>query len=110
MIHGDVVSDKETAETMKRYWNEQHLHLCPHTAVGVLAAERYRDAELQGDGSIIALATAHPGKFSEVVFEATGVKPEIPARLAEFMKRKKQATAIGNKLVDLAAFLESTLR
>ena len=59
MIHGDVVSDKETAETMKRYWNEQHLHLCPHTAVGVLAAERYRDAELQGDGSIIALATEH---------------------------------------------------
>lgn len=117
MIHAEVVTDAETIETMKRYYLNTGLFLCPHTAVGVLAAERFRALELNGtsaeankSGAIVTLSTAHPGKFSEVVREATGVNPDIPTRLAEYMNRKKQATLISNSLQDLSAYLHANLR
>jgi threonine synthase len=134
MIHPAVVSDADTRAVMKRYHEGDGRFLCPHTAVGVKAAEVFRDCELETvgcatdalgrkvdksgrllagdatrDGAIITLSTAHPGKFSEVVKEATGVEPEIPPRLAEYMKRQKKATLIGNTLAELAAFMRGNL-
>jgi len=106
---GDKVSDSDTLQVMRRYQREQGLFLCPHSAVGVLAAERFRDANLRGSGSVISLATAHPGKFSEVVRQACGVDPDIPERLAEFMRRTKRATLIGNTLKELSHYLETAL-
>ena len=37
------------------------------------------------------LETAHPAKFKEKVDSILGTDIEIPARLAEFMKGKKQS-------------------
>ena len=125
MIHPMVVSEEDTLATMKRYHGMAGRFLCPHTAVGVKAAEIFRDCELETirgkggmdcsvdgsrDGALIALSTAHPGKFSEVVREATGVDPEIPSRLAEYMKRTKQATLIGNTMSELAAYMNANLK
>ena len=118
MIHSEVVDESETLATMKRYYQNSGLFLCPHTAVGVVAAERFRELELNGgvgsgtskSGSIITLSTAHPGKFSEVVRKATGFDPEIPTRLAEYMRRTKRATLVGNSLAELAGYLRQHLK
>ena len=71
VIHGERVTDEETRATMRRVYERHGLLLDPHTAVGVLAAERFRAAS-GFDGELLVLATAHPGKFSEIVREATG--------------------------------------
>lgn len=110
IIHGEVVNDADIMATMKRYDRDHGVVLCPHTAVGVLASERFRDRELEGAGVIMNLATAHPGKFSEVVREACGHDPEVPERLAEYMRREKKADMLGNSLSDLTAWLDSHIQ
>lgn len=110
MIHGEVVTDAEIFATMKRYDREHQVVLCPHTAVGVCASERFRERELDGAGVIVNLATAHPGKFSEVVLQACGHEPEIPARLAEYMQRTKKADLIGNTMAELAKWLGDNIQ
>ena len=99
-IHAESVDEETTRETMRRYRERYGVTVCPHTAVGLAAADRCsrrrpelqrsngptpREAALSPGGSTdppsVVLATAHPGKFSEVVLEATGEPPEIPSRL-----------------------------
>lgn len=109
IVHGEVVTDAEILTTIRRYHTEYSTFICPHTAVGVLAAERYRDSELAGEGTIIALSTAHPGKFTEVVHEATGVDPDVPERLAEYMRRTKHADKVKPSLEALATWMKSHL-
>jgi threonine synthase len=109
MITPQVISDQETQQVMERYYKEHQLFVCPHTAVGILAAERFRDQVLDGSGSVVALSTAHAGKFSEVVHDVCGIDPDIPERLAEFMRRKKQATLIPPTLGALTAYLDQRI-
>ncbi|MDC7221234.1 MAG: threonine synthase [Spirochaetales bacterium] len=102
-IHGDWVSDKETEETMSRIHKEYGYLMCPHTAVGYLAAERYR-AKV-GNKPVITLSTAHPGKFVEVVDDVLGIKPELPPELSSLLNKEKKAELVENKVEEIEAFL-----
>jgi threonine synthase len=104
VIHGERVSDEETRATMRRVYEERGLLLDPHTAVGVLAAERFR-AGSGFDGELLVLATAHPGKFSEIVREATGVEPPLPEALAAALKLPKQSIPVTPRFEQLKELL-----
>jgi threonine synthase len=58
----------------------------PHTAVGIAAARACR----RGDTPMVALATAHPAKFPDAVEAATGLRPDLPARLAGVLERPER--------------------
>ena len=94
MIGGEAVSDDEIMETMARYHRSSGLFLDPHTAAGVYAAEQYLAGEGASDASVIALATADPAKFGEVVERATGARPRLPERLAESMRKEKHSIRV----------------
>lgn len=55
-------------DTIRRYYEMHGCLLDPHTAVGVFVAEQFQAV----DQPMICLATAHPAKFPEAVFEAVG--------------------------------------
>jgi threonine synthase len=57
-----------THATIRRYYETYGYLLDPHTAVGVAVGEPYRVQ----DEPLIALATAHPAKFSQAILDATG--------------------------------------
>ena len=57
-----------TLATIRTYWERHRYLMDPHTAVGVLVAERFADAAVP----TICLATAHPAKFGEAILRATG--------------------------------------
>ena len=103
MIEGLFVTDEDTKETIKRAHLEKEMFLDPHTALGVRAAERYIASG--GKGPILTLATAHPGKFLEVVEDATGVRPPLPERLEKVLHLPKQAMLTGNTSGELKKFL-----
>ncbi|MFW6355992.1 MAG: threonine synthase [Spirochaetota bacterium] len=105
MVGGEAVTDDEILDTMRRYHASHGVFLDPHTASGVCAAERYLDGEGAADASVITLATAHPAKFGEIVERATGRRPELPDRLAEAMRRPKEATPIEPTIDALRAYL-----
>ncbi|MBN2511102.1 MAG: threonine synthase [Spirochaetales bacterium] len=104
MIHGDVITDEETTAAIAHVFHQKNQYLDPHTAVGYLASKRYlasRDQRAQ----IITLATAHPGKFGEIVEAATRTSPPLPVRLEAVLKKDKISTVINNSLGSLSAFL-----
>lgn len=105
MLTGSAVSDPEIADTMRRYYEEKGEFLCPHTAAGIAASEKFIRHEMVGQGIVASLATAHPAKFIEVFEEHVGVTPEIPERLARHLKMEKVSVKVENSLEALRAEL-----
>jgi len=103
-IRGVRITDQETRETMSQVYRDTGVLIDPHTAVGVRASRRYR-RDSGFTGHILTLATAHPGKFVDIVQEATGVTPDLPATLKEALSKKKQATTLQPRLEVLREFL-----
>jgi threonine synthase len=103
-IEGIVVTDQETRDTMRRVYQDTGVMIDPHTAVGVLASHRFLESSGY-PGLILSLATAHPGKFVDVVEQATGSAPELPAALREAMEKQKQAIPLEPSLDLLRGFL-----
>ena len=72
------VSEEETLDTIREFYEQHEYLIDPHTAVGVRAGMEFRDEKRP----MICLATAHPAKFGEAVRKAIGHEPELPPALA----------------------------
>ncbi len=116
LIKGEWVSDNETLNAVKSYYEQKGKFIDPHTAVGYIASQRYIKKIKLSSGScscccdsdntaLITLSTAHPGKFLEVVEQATGVKQTLPPQLEKILKLKKESVIINNTSDDLKDFL-----
>ena len=92
-----------SAEIAKRLEDSGEL-LDPHSAIATAAAR----AELRPEiGTVVALATAHPAKFPDAVEKAAGVRPELPARLADLYEREERCTDLPNDLVALQNYIRA---
>ncbi|MGM0507345.1 MAG: threonine synthase [Bacteroidota bacterium] len=92
-VTGVSFSDEETVEKISEIYQTYGYIADPHTAVGLLAAERASTPETP----TVVLSTAHPAKFGDVVSPAIGQEVPVPARLAECMNREKQSTRISTE-------------
>ena len=54
---------------------------------------------------MVSLATAHPAKFPDAVEAATGIRPELPARLADLYQREERFTVLPNDLTEVSDFI-----
>jgi threonine synthase len=93
-------SEEETLHTIRRIHDTTGEVLCPHSAVGVRVAEDHL-----GPVPMITLATAHPAKFPDAVEAATGLRPALPARMADLFDRPERVTRAPDDL----AILESLI-
>jgi threonine synthase len=107
MVTGESVTDHQTMTTMRRYYERNGILLDPHTATGVCAAQRFAAQQTPSVGRVVTLGTAHPGKFAELVQEATGVEPELPDRLKEVLDKEKRAQQIDSSTEALRDYLMS---
>lgn len=99
-----VVNDAETREVMASVFNQNDYLLDPHSAVAWGALLRHKSSRKgEKQKPMITLSTAHPAKFSEIVAEATGQTPEMPARLEAVLNKP-------SKSVELEETAESSLR
>jgi threonine synthase len=106
LVHGESVSDAETRDCLRRVYEEHGLLLDPHTAVGVRAARRFRE-RTGFAGELLVLATAHPGKFPQIVQEAAGVAPELPPALRELAGLPKRSVPLSSRFEELKGELLS---
>ena len=81
----------------------------PHTAVAVAAA-RAELAVRDGKAPIVALATAHPAKFPDAVERATGIRPPVPAALAEIIDKPERIVVLPNDAGEVARYLRAHAR
>ena len=79
--------DQKTKQVIRAVWEESGELVDPHTAIGIAAA---RDTALPADIPVIAVGTAHPAKFPDAVEAATGIRPPLPARLADLLRGREQ--------------------
>jgi threonine synthase len=98
------VDDDDTIAIIGRTYAATGIMVDPHTAVGLGAAEQRRDAPVP----MVTLATAHPAKFPDAVQRATGIRPSLPAHLADLWDRPERTTTLPNDLAKIEAFVAGT--
>jgi threonine synthase len=89
------VDDTLTMQTIAQTYAQSGTLIDPHTAVAVAAA-RAQLAVNHGDTPMVALACAHPAKFPDAVERATGIRPVLPAALADLFERPERITVLPN--------------
>ncbi|WCO67747.1 threonine synthase [Iamia majanohamensis] len=106
MFAAASVDDAGTLAEIRRVHEETGRLVDPHTAVGVAAARAVpRDASVP----CVVLSTAHPAKFPDAVEEATGVRPPLPAHLADLLDRPERVESLPDDPAVLADHLRATL-
>jgi threonine synthase len=88
-----VPEDQVVAEIRDVYEGTGQI-IDPHSAIGVRAARRLVAEDPATP--VVALATAHAAKFPGAVEAATGVRPALPAHLADLMGRRERFTVLPN--------------
>ena len=98
--------EEETNAQIVKTLKEANYVLDPHTAVGVHVAEQHIDTNVP----MVTLATAHPAKFPEAVKAATGVHPDLPARMGDLMERKERFQVLSNNLSEVETYIRRNSR
>ncbi|KAK1825783.1 tryptophan synthase beta subunit-like PLP-dependent enzyme [Podospora conica] len=100
-FESERVSDEQTVETMKQFYDAVGYVLDPHTAVGVTAA--VRSIERADDGvPHISLSTAHPAKFAGAVElalkdnEKFSFDKVLPEEFVELEKKPRRVADVEN--------------
>ena len=89
----ESLSEKETQNFIKNFYNKFNVILDPHTAVGHGVLNK-----ISSEGINVVLATAHPCKFPEAINKAIGLKPNLPKELVYIMSAKENYDLIPNNL------------
>jgi threonine synthase len=94
--------DDETLAAMRQIFQESGQLIDPHSAIGVAAGRACRRDKTR---PMVALATAHPAKFPDAVFLATGIRPSLPPRLADLLQRRERFDVLPNALQEVEAYV-----
>lgn len=98
-------SEDEVAACIRRVEARSGYLLDPHTACGVVAAEKTATMEGGGNAPCVVLATAHPAKFPEAMQAIAGKRPPLPGRLAPLMTDPERITVLPNDLAAVQRFV-----
>ena len=101
-VRGAWVSDDETVTVIRDVHRRVRYVMDPHTAVAYAAASRHDDVS----APVVVLATAHPGKFPDVVEDAIGEPVEIPPAIRGALERNESMSVIAPDLEELNAVLD----
>jgi threonine synthase len=96
------VDEHETAATIASTYKATGRIVDPHTAVGLAAAARLARPE----EAVVTLATAHPAKFPDAVFKATGQRPGLPASMKAIETAPERYATLPNDAAELKRFIQ----
>ena len=96
----ESLSEEETKFVIKKIYKDQGKLIDPHTAVAIGVVDK-----VLLEGNIIVLATAHPSKFSNVVSNQTGIKPELPESLKNILNQKENFVRLPKDLKKIKRYI-----
>ena len=96
----ESLSEEETKSIISEMYKKYGILVDPHTAVGIGVAKK-----ISPEGNTVVLATAHPSKFSDVIIEATGVKPELPENLQNILVEKENYDKLSKDLKKMKNYI-----
>ncbi len=98
--------EDEIAAEIRRVRDASGYVMETHTACASLA---FREGDRGGAPRVI-LSTAHPAKFPDAMERITGVRPALPARLANLMTDRERTVLLPNDLGAVERFVEANAR
>lgn len=99
MVYPASIGDDLTQWTIEHAWKKYKIHIDPHTAVALAAAEQVSAAhEWSGHVHTVVLATGHPAKEADLVRKATGQAIDIPESLQALQKKSDPIAVISPQL------------
>lgn len=101
IISGATYTDDKIKAAVKQCYKDNSYILDPHGACGYQAL---KDNLKKGETGVFC-ETAHPAKFKDTIENIINTEIEIPQRLSDFMKGKKQAVELSDKFDDFKTFL-----
>ncbi len=106
ILNIESVSDDEIRRAIPVTLDKYDEIICPHTACGMMALERLRDAGDTRDWCVVA--TAHPAKFETVVEPLIQQSIAVPELLQKLLDRPAHADQLQPDLKSLKAVLGNT--
>ena len=97
-------SDDETKDCIQNIHNNLDYLIDPHTAIGVLGLNEYREKTNSRTKGIV-LSTAHPGKFADVIEPIIGENIPLTDSLQIAMEKEKISIKMSKKFSDLKDYL-----
>jgi threonine synthase len=104
-IDGCAYTDAQVLEEIGRVYRRHEYLLDPHSAIAWLALQDALKAQPDADG--VFVATAHPGKFREVVEPAIGRSVPLPRPLQDALGRPRHSVTMDVNYDTLRDFLRS---
>ena len=99
-------SENQVAATIRAMLEATGMLLDPHSAIGVMVAEKFE----RSNEPMVTLATAHPAKFPAAVKSACGIDPALPTWLADLMHREERFDSLEPELKAVEAFISDHAR
>ncbi|MGE0658304.1 MAG: threonine synthase [Reyranellaceae bacterium] len=96
------LSDEQTLEMIAETRRRTGLVVDPHSAIGIAGPWRHGG---KSTAPTVVLATAHPAKFPDAVEKAIGLRPALPAALADLASREERCAALPNDAAALQAYM-----
>jgi threonine synthase len=93
MVFPEKVDDESALRAMRRAWRDYRLHLDPHGALALAAAERIA-AGADFNGHIVVLATAHPAQYGDLAHGVSGEHLPLPEKLASLAREAQPMAEI----------------
>ena len=98
-------SEAETAAEIARCWHQAAELVDPHTAVGIHAA---REALQENPATpMVVLGTAHAAKFPDAIERAIGLRPPLPAHMADLLERPERFEVLPNDQASIERFIRA---
>jgi threonine synthase len=107
-VWGTSFDDEITARHVRRVHQETGYLMCPHTAVGHLGMEAFRELH-PIEATFITVGTAHPAKFADSLEGIIHDTIPLPAPLAKAMEKTPRVTSMEPSLDALSELLASRL-
>jgi threonine synthase len=100
--------ERDTAAAITAVHEQTGRLVDPHTAVGVHAARVDRRDHPMRDPMVV-LGPAHPAKFPDAVAAATGVRPPLPAHMADLLEREERMVVLPADVAAVADHVRTSL-
>lgn len=105
LFAGYALDDAGTLAEIRRLHAACGYLADPHSAIGIAAARMRAPAGVP----VVAMATAHPAKFPDAIEEAVGLRPALPARLADLYQRPERCQHASSDLAGIERLVRATV-
>ncbi len=100
-----TINDQETKNTIHQFYQKTSETLDPHTAVAVLASQKFMQSSDYEKEYIISIATAHPAKFPEAIVQAGLGQPSLPIFLKDLLDKEERMDILDKDLETIKTFI-----